>query len=76
MARFLTAVLAVMIMMSCNNGANDGNAKTDTTTMPPDSNIGQDSSNHINSSDAMHYRQQRSFKAITFGAVLIVHTIT
>ena len=54
MARILTA-LAVMIMMSCNNGANDGNAKTDTTTFPPDSNINQDTSNHVNTNAGMHY---------------------
>jgi hypothetical protein len=55
MARLLTAVLAMMIMMSCNNGANDGNAKTDTTSLPPDSNINMDTSNHVNTNAGMHY---------------------
>ena len=55
MARILTAVLAVVLMMSCNNGANDGNPGTDTTTLPPDSNVVMDTSNHVNTNSGMHY---------------------
>jgi hypothetical protein len=42
----------VMAMMSCNNNALDGNAKTDTTTMPVDTvatnNAGRDTATTVN----------------------------
>ena len=47
----LIAILMVAGMMSCNNGANDGDASTDTTTMPPDTNLQNQTSDHINRAD-------------------------
>ena len=44
-------VLMAAAIVSCNNGANDGDPTTDTTNMPVDSNLNNTSSDHINRSD-------------------------
>jgi hypothetical protein len=40
----------LVALMSCG-GANDGDAKTDTTSMPVDTNLMKNESNHINRRD-------------------------
>jgi hypothetical protein len=52
----------VILVMSCNNGANDGNAATDTTTMPRDTNLNRDTSNHINRADGVRMMDSNSKK--------------
>jgi len=46
MKKVLIALTTGMVMMSCGNGATDGNPNTDTSSMKPD--MGTDTSNSVN----------------------------
>lgn len=48
MKHLLIAAVAGFFLVSCTNGATDGNANTDTTHMPTDSNITRDGTDHVN----------------------------
>jgi hypothetical protein len=47
----LWSIIIIVGLMSCNNGANDGDPGTDTTTMPVDTNLQNQTSDHINRAD-------------------------
>ena len=49
MKSYLMIVSLVVCLCSCG-GASDGNPNTDTTTMPVDTNLNSDTSNHVNTS--------------------------
>lgn len=56
----LISTALVLILLSCNNGANDGDPATDTTTMPIDTNITKDTSDHINRADGEQWLERNN----------------
>ena len=49
--KLLISIWVLLMTIGCNNGANDGDPKTDTTNMPVDTSIGKDSTSHYNRAD-------------------------
>jgi len=64
MKKFLI-ILSIAIMAGCG-GANDGDPKTDTTTMPVDTNLNKTQVNHINRSEGTIIADSANSKDSTF----------